>query len=75
MLGAIGHEGRTLDVSAMRHGDDHVLAGDEVFILEVAAAIHDLGTPGNGEVGLYLQEFVTDDAHEEFTGLQYAEQV
>ena len=59
----------------MRHGDDHVLAGDEVFILEVAAAIHDLGTPGNGEVGLYLQEFVTDDAHEEFTGLQYAEQV
>ena len=70
MLGPVGNEGGALDIAAVGDGDHHGLAGNEVLVLKVAAAVNDLGAAGNGEVGLHLHQLVADDAHEQLAGLQ-----
>ena len=50
-LGPIGRERHALDVAGVRHGDDHVLAGDQVLVVDVGIPIEDLG-PARGREGV-----------------------
>jgi len=45
----------------VRHGDDHVLALDEVLVLHVGAALDDLGAPRRAELVAHPGELVLDD--------------
>ncbi len=58
---AIGRERHALDVTEMRHGDDHVLALDQVFVFDLAFLIDDHGAARRGEILLHRREFVLDD--------------
>ena len=63
-LRAIGRERHALDVAAVAHQHDHVLALDEILVVHVGVAVEDLGAARIGEVGPHLDELVADDAHE-----------
>ena len=42
MLGPVGRQRRALHIAAVGDGDDHVLAGDQVLVLDVGVAVDDL---------------------------------
>src|SRR5215468_2781481 len=60
-LGAIGGEGYAFDVAAMTDGDDHVLALDQVLVLDLTFHFHDLGEPRRSELRLDVGELSLDD--------------
>src|SRR5215813_11387397 len=60
-LGAIGGEGHAFDVAAMTDGDDHVLALDQVLVLDLTFHFHDLGEPRRSELRLDVGELSLDD--------------
>ncbi|MND56575.1 hypothetical protein D3C80_476840 [compost metagenome] len=60
-LGAIGRKRHALDIAKMRYRDDHVFAGDEVFIVHVEAGIHDLGAARRAEFVTDGCELILDD--------------
>jgi hypothetical protein len=45
-------------------GDDHVLAGDQVLVLDVGVAFDDLGAARHGEAVADLDQFLADDGHD-----------
>jgi len=45
----------------MRDGDDHVLALDQVLVLDLAFHLEDLGAARGAELGLDCGELVLDD--------------
>ena len=49
-LRAIGRERHALDVAGVADGDDHVLALDQVLVLDLASRLHDLGAARRGEL-------------------------
>ena len=49
-LRAIGRERHALDVAEMRDGDDHVLALDQVLVLDLGLLLGDLGAARRGEL-------------------------
>ena len=61
-LRPVGRERHALDVAEMRDGDDHVLALDQVLVLDLAFLIDDHGAARRGEVLLHIGELVLDDA-------------
>ena len=63
-LRPVGRERRALDVAAVAHQHDHVLALDEVLVIHVGFAVEDLGAARRGEVGFHLDELVADDPHQ-----------
>ncbi len=60
-LRAIGRERHALDVAEMRDGDDHVLALDQVLVLDLAFLLGDHGAPRRGEFRFQLRQLVLDD--------------
>ena len=60
-LGPIGRERHALDPAGVGHGDDHVLAGDQILVVDVAVELDDLGAPRGGELGPHLGELGLDD--------------
>ncbi len=63
-LGAIGGERHALDVARVAHGNDHVFALDEVFVLQVAVEFDDFGPARGGELGADGGQLVLDDGHD-----------
>ncbi len=61
MLGPVRRERGALDVAGVGDGDDHVLARDQVLVLEIGLALHDLGAAGDGEGVAHLAQFLADD--------------
>ena len=49
-LRAIGRERHALDVALVRDGDDHVLALDQVFVVDLAFFLGDHGAARRGEL-------------------------
>ena len=49
-LRPVGRERHALDVAGMRDGDDHVLALDQVLVLDLAFLLDDLGAARRGEL-------------------------
>ena len=64
MLRPVGREGHALDVARMADGDDHVLALDQVLVLEIGVRIEDLGSPRRRVRGADLGQLGTDDPHD-----------
>ena len=60
-LRPIGGERHALDVALVAHGDDHVLALDQVFVLDLGIHFEDLGAPRRAELRLDAVELVLDD--------------
>ncbi len=48
----------------MRHGDDHVLALDQVLVLDAGIPVEDLGPARGGVFGPDFRQLVLDDAHD-----------
>ena len=63
-LGAVLGQGRALDVAAGGDGDDHVLALDQVLVVEVGVPVDDLGAARHGEELAHLAQLVGDDRHD-----------
>ena len=74
-LGAVLGQLRPLDVAALGDGDDHVLALDQVLVVEVALPLDDLGAARHGEELLHLAELVGDDRHDPRVRAQDVEEV
>ncbi len=53
-----------LDVAARGDGHHHVLALDQILVLEVARPFRDLGAARHGEQVLHLAQLVRDDRHD-----------
>ena len=60
-LRPIGRERHALDVAGVGDGDDHVLALDQVLVLDLAFLLDDLGAARRGELLLHRRELVLDD--------------
>ena len=60
-LRPVGRERHALDVAEMRDGHDHVLALDQVLVLDLVDLLDDLGAARRGEVLLHLGELLLDD--------------
>ncbi len=56
-LRPIGRQRHALDVAGVRHGDDHVLALDQVLVLDLAFLLDDDGAARRGELRFHLGEF------------------
>ena len=63
-LRAVLGQGRALDVAAGGDGDRHVLALDQVLVVEVGVPVDDLGAARHGEELLHLAQLVGDDRHD-----------
>ncbi len=72
-LAPVGRERHALDVAAVRHGHHHVLAGDEVLVVDAVDGIEDLGAPRRAEGGLHRDHLVLDDAEQAHARLQDVE--
>ncbi|MNL27853.1 hypothetical protein D3C87_1494720 [compost metagenome] len=48
----------------MRNGDDHIFAGDEVFIIHVRTAFDDLGPAWRAELIADGNKLILDDLHD-----------
>src|ERR1700730_10579272 len=57
-LGAIGRHRDALDVAAVRHRDDHVLALNQVLDILLELVVQDLGAARRGELFLDLDELL-----------------
>src|SRR5262249_53220905 len=60
-LGAIGGEWHAFDVAAVTDGDDHILALDQVLVLDLTFHFDDLGEPRRGELRLDVGKLFFDD--------------
>ncbi len=60
-LGAIGRERHAFDVAAVAHRHHHVLALDQVLVLDLALHLDDLGEAGRAELGFDVAELTLDD--------------
>jgi hypothetical protein len=60
MLGPIGVQRRPLDVAAVGHGDDHVLARDQVLVFQFIVALADQGPARNRELLAHDQQVLAD---------------
>ena len=60
-LRPIGRERHALDVAEVRDGDHHVLALDQVLVLDLAFLLDDDGAARRGELRLHRAELVLDD--------------
>ena len=72
-LGAIGGERHALDVAPVADGDDHVLALDQVLVLDLAFHLEDLGAARRTELGLDRGQLVLDDRDDAGAGAQDVE--
>src|SRR5262249_61286710 len=63
-LGAIRRERDALDVAEVRDGDDHVLALDQILVLDLALLLEDGGPARRGKLGFGGVEFVLDDGED-----------
>ena len=57
-LGSIGGDRHTLDVAAMRHRHDHVLALDQVLDVLLELVVEDLRPARRRELFLDLEQFL-----------------
>ena len=60
-LGPVGRERHALHVAGMRHGHHHVLAGDQVLVLDAAVEVDDLGPARGGELLADLDQLLLHD--------------
>ena len=60
-LRAIGRQRHALDVAGMRDRHHHVLALDQVLVLDLVLMLDDFGLARRGEFRLHRGEFVLDD--------------
>ena len=60
-LGAIGRQRHALGVARMRHGHHHVLALDQVLVLDLAFLLDDDGPARRAELLLHLGQLGLDD--------------
>ena len=65
-LRPIGRERHALDVAGMGHGHHHVLALDEILILQIRTAFGNLGPPRGGELISHFGQLVADDPLDPF---------
>jgi hypothetical protein len=70
MLGSVGGERRPFHIAAVGDGDDHVLAGDEILVLDVGVAFDDLGPAGNREGFAHLDQLGAHHRHDCRPGAQ-----
>ena len=64
VLRPIGRERHPLDVARVRHGDDHILALDQVFDVGLEFRFLDDRPPRRAELLLHPQQFVAEDAEQ-----------
>ena len=74
-LGPVGREQHALDVACMRHGDDHVLAGDQVLVVDIRIPIRDNGPALRREGLTDFPQFPLDDPEDPDTRAQDVEVV
>ena len=60
-LRPVGGQRHALDVALVAHGDDHVLALDQVLVLDLGVHLEDLGAARGAELRLDGVELVLDD--------------
>ena len=60
-LRAIGGKRNPLDVAKMRHGNDHVLALNEILVLDARRVIENEGPARGGMGGFHREHFILDD--------------
>ena len=63
-LGAVRRDGQSLDVSAARDRDNHLLLGDEVLKVDLALARDDFRTSFVGEPFPKCEDLLPDDGHD-----------
>ena len=61
-LRAIGGKRNALDVAKVRHGNDHVLALDEILVLDAGRTIENERPARRGMGGLHREHLILDDA-------------
>ena len=64
VLGPVDRQRRALHIAAVGDGDDHVLAGDQVLVLDVGIAFDDLRAARHGEGLADLHQLGADDGHD-----------
>src|SRR5262249_42086732 len=69
-LGPVGRKRHALDVTEVRDGDDHVLALDQILILDLALLLEDGGPARRGELGFGGVELVLDNGEDALAGSQ-----
>ncbi len=69
-LGSIGRNGGALDVARVRHGDRHVLVGDQILDPQFAAFFDDHGSPRIGVFLANLLELVEHHLHQQLVARQ-----
>ncbi len=74
-LGAVVGQRLALDVAGVRQRDDHVLAHDQVFEVDVGGAQNDFRTPRIAELDLHRLQFLADDGSDALGAGQDVEQV
>ena len=67
-LPAVRGDRKTLDIATVRHGDDHVFFGDQVFDREIALVGDDLRTPLVAEAVRQLRQLFFQDLHAPWLG-------
>ncbi len=63
LLRAIGRKRRALHIARMGHRHDHVFLGDQVFVLDLAFGLNNLGSARRCEFIAYGGEVFLDDRH------------
>src|SRR5262249_31421439 len=63
-LRAIGRERHALDVALVADGDDHVLALDQVLVLDFAFHLENFGAARGAELGFDRAELLLDDGND-----------
>ena len=70
MLAAIGIDGNTFDVSAVRNGDHHIFDRNQIFDIDLLGGHDNLTSPLIPELFGDLIEFIFDDAHPDVTAVE-----
>src|ERR1700753_2548860 len=72
-LGAIGRQRYALDITGVRYRDNHVLALDQVLVLDLVFLVDDDGLARGREFRFYLGQFRLDDRLHPGARAQYLE--
>ena len=62
-LRTIGRQRNALDIACMADGDDHILTGDQVFVIHFGATETDFGAAWRCELVANCNHLVLDDRH------------
>ncbi|MNL30439.1 hypothetical protein D3C87_1521760 [compost metagenome] len=73
VLRPIGRKRHAFDIAGMADGDDHVLAGDQVLVVEIGSVIADLGAARRTELLANGFEFLADDGADALAAAQNIE--